>query len=142
MTTFEDPVTAIVRKLKSDATLLALLPASHIHSSYPDAASSNPSIYIFVVRVQRKPALSSGNQTDSVYNGTARFQIEAYDKDSLENAITLGRVACERAGPSLIVAGIWNFEYQMRGGDWDSTVNAFRATYFLDSSCTEWRGSA
>jgi len=139
MTTFEDPVTAIIRKLKSDTTLLALLPASHIHSSYPDVANKNPSIYVFAVKLQRKPALGSGNQINSVYNGTARFQVEAYDDDSLENATTLGRVACERAGPSIVTAGIWNFEYEFKNGDWDSATNAYRATYFLDSSCTEWR---
>ena len=138
MSTFLDPVTAITRKLKLDATLLALLPASHIHSSYPDVANTNPSIYIFDVRIQRKPVLSSGNQTSSVYNGTARFQVEAYDDDSLENAKTLGRVACERSGPSLITAGLWSLSYEFRSGDWDSAVNSYRATYYLDSAATEW----
>jgi hypothetical protein len=141
MTTFSDPVSSIVQKLRANTVLTTLLPASHIHSSYPDAANSNPSVYIFAVRLQRQPVVSSGNQTQQVYYGSSRFQIEAYSEESLDAAITLGRIAAESAGPCIIAAGLWNFSYEMRGGDWDSSVGAFRATYRLDSSCSEWRSS-
>jgi hypothetical protein len=141
MTIFSDPVSSIVQKLRANPVLTTLLPASHIHSSYPDAANSNPSVYVFAVRLQRQPALSSGNQAQQVYNGSSRFQVEAYSEESLSAAIELGRIAAEAAGPSLITAGLWNFSYEMRGGEWDSAVNAYRATYRLDSSCSEWRSS-
>jgi hypothetical protein len=141
MTTFEDPVTAIIKKMRLNSTLIALLPASHIRSSYPDASNSNPSVYVFIVRTQRKPALSSANQATQVYTGPIKLQVEAYSVESQEASETLGRVACESVGPSITTAGLWCFSYEFRGSNWDATVNSFRSIYYLDSECTEWRGS-
>jgi hypothetical protein len=141
MTTFEDPVIAIIKKMRLNSSLLSLLPASHIHSSYPNSENDNPSVYVFAVRIQRKPALSSANQTTQVYNGPIKLQVEAYSTESQEASETLGRVACEATGPSISTAGLWCFDYEFRGSDWDAAVESFRSIYHLNSECTEWRGS-
>jgi hypothetical protein len=137
----EDPVVAVIKKLRLNAVLTVLIPASHIHSSYPNQGVDLPGIYIFITRAIRKPIVSSGNQTEQIYNGPVRFQIDAYSTESEEMATNLGRIAAEAAGPSISSAGLWCFDYEHRGTNYDSTVGAYKSIYFLNSSCTEFHSS-
>jgi hypothetical protein len=141
MAVLEDPVVAVIKKLRLNAVLTALIPASHIHSSYPNQGADVPGIYIFITKAVRKPIVSSGNQTEQIYNGPVRFQIDAYSSESEEMATTLGRIAAEAVGPSIVTAGLWCFDYEHRGTNYDAIVGAFKSVTLLNSSCTEHHSS-
>jgi len=135
---FESPLSSIVKKMRLNARLTALIPASRIHAGWiPDDPDKNPGVYVYPARSNLKQVVSSANQSAYVLTGPMRWQIDALSTESSEKAELIARAACEACLPSIKTAGLYGLNFGIMSLSYDKGYGAFRATYRLESPYSE-----
>ena len=136
--TFSDPLPAMVKKARSDATLAALIPVSRIHEGFmPDEPDIN-GIYAHSGRSPLRQIVSSGNQSAHIMTGSGRWQVDALSKESMAKATQLARTFCEAIMPSITTAGLYVINYEERSSNWDQGYMCFRSTFRVSCPYREW----
>lgn len=135
---FENPLPSIVKKMRLNARLIALIPASRIHAGWiPDDPDKNPGIYVSPARSSLRQVISSANQSAYVLAGPTRWQVDALSTESIEKAELLARAACEACLPSIKAAGLYGLNFSLINVFYDKTYGAYRSTYRLESPYSE-----
>ena len=137
--TFLEPTTEIIKKLRSDSILLARIPASNIHSSFPNDSIDIPSIYVTEGSSPMEQIVGSANRSSNIMVGKALWQIDAYSKKSTEESKLLGLIACEALLPSIINAGLFELNYSFERVLKNKLYDCYEATYTLYCPLREWR---
>ena len=135
---YTEPTLAILNKMRASTRLTALVPAGRIHSAFPRDECDKPGIYITPGIQINQQILSSANQTNRVLMGTGIWQIDAFSATSSEDAVKLGRIACEAVLPSIVTAGIFELHYSFEFVTFDTDFLANRAAFTLQCSIREW----
>ncbi len=139
---YADPLSSIVKKLRANTTLTALIPASHIHVGYPPDQPQQEAVYISQGYSLNDPILSSANQNKSIMMGVAQFHVDAFSAKSIEDADLIRRYSCEAALPSLTSAGIFSFKYTFDLHRWAQEYLLWWSNATLIASCREWIAEA
>jgi hypothetical protein len=137
--TFLEPTTEIIKKLRADSILLARIPASNIHSSFPVDTVDCPGIYITEGPSPMSQIVGSANRTSNVLVGKALWQLDCYSRQSTDQAKRIGLIACEALLPNLVTAGLFELNYTFERVTKNKLFDAFEATYTLYCPLREWR---
>jgi hypothetical protein len=128
---------AIVKKMRLNSRLLALIAASKIHSGWIPESPDKDGIYVTPLRGNLNQTVSSANQTNHTLQGSMRWQVDALSNQSIEQADLLARAACEACLPSILTAGIFSLNFSIANISYDSGFMCYRATYRLETPCME-----
>lgn len=137
--TFLEPTTEIIKKLRLDSNLLAHIPASSIHSTFPNDTVDTPGIYITEGSSPMSQIVGSANRTSNILVGKALWQLDCYSKQSTENAKRIGLIACEALLPSIVTAGLFELNYNFERVTKNKLFDAYEATYTIICPLREWR---
>jgi hypothetical protein len=136
--TYEDPLLAIINKMRANTVLTSILAASRVHEGFPVDNPDLPGIYVTSGKSVMKQTCSSANQPYPVLNGSGKWYIDAFSEESVDDAETICRLAAETTLPYIPTAGLFTLNIDFVGSYRDSTFNCFRSTYALESPVREW----
>jgi hypothetical protein len=134
----EDPLVAIITKIRANARLSALIAVSRVHEGFPNDDPDLPGIYVRSGRSPMKQICSSANQINPVLNGTGRWYVDTFSGESISNAEFLGRVASEAVLPQIPTAGLYSINITLVDSYRDKTFNCYRSLYQIDVPFREW----
>lgn len=137
--TFLEPTTEIIKKLRSDSILLARIPSSNIHSSYPTDQLDCPGVYILEMASPMEQIVGSANRSSQILVGSALWNVAAFSKKGIDEAKRIGLIACEALLPNLVTAGLFELNYTFERVTKNKLFDAFEATYTLYCPLREWR---
>jgi len=123
--------------MRSDATLIALLPASKIHSNYIPDEPNLPGVFVTPLRVPLKQIIASAHQPEQILTGTGTWQIDALSEESTEKAEEIGLRACEACLPSIPTAGLFALDFTQYSVSFDKSYGCYRAIYRLTARYME-----
>jgi hypothetical protein len=137
--TFLEPTAEIIKKLRSDSILLARIPSSSIHSSFPNDTVDAPGIYLTEGSSPMEQIVGSASRSSQILVGKSLWQLDSYSKQSTDQAKRIGLIACEALLPSIPTAGLFSLNYTFERITKNKLFDAYEATYTLYCPLREWR---
>lgn len=135
MTTYDDPLSSMVNKIKANSYVRTLLPSyNNVFDQFMPENPTVPGIYITQFMGDEEPILGFNTTTNPLLlSNNSKWQLDALHNLSLEHAKKLGYTACRSLLPSITTAGLFSLKYSLdaafKDGNYGSDV--YRATFTI-----------